>query len=194
MTNRLFSSPLVHACPSETHLSDKILVLRADATLFGVCERGPRRWLAQPSLSLAVSHFPLFRVRSSASSQQEEWSVFTANEAHFLYQMFEDIQAFETDLRTSPAAISCRTFVTESGRLLALQPHTRCAVFPDENDSVTLIAHSGTLKRQVSFEFHSDGNTLDIIKIDEHMQHSTRSSTVRDLGALRNAIAWLASC
>ena len=67
MTSGLVARSLGRADPSETHLSYKILELRADATSFGVRKYTSRRSQVQLDLSLAESRFRARRIMVGCS-------------------------------------------------------------------------------------------------------------------------------
>ena len=74
---------------------------------------------------------------------------------------------------------------------LASVSRVRCVVFGDEEDGVELVAHSRATLRQVSFEFKSDGNTINIVSIDEEMRRFERACGIDKVRTLAEAIAWL---
>ncbi len=118
--------------------------------------------------------------------------VFLSNaEVRFLRQIRDDLGDLGVRMRQSSAADLCKKFTDGVGLELANQPGTRVAVFEDEEDMITLVAHSHSLKRQVSFEFHADGTTIGIVSIDERMQRTERECRIHQIERIRGAIAWL---
>ena len=125
----------------------------------------------------------------------ESWSesFLSPSEADFARTLREGLAELPEPIRESAAAKLCRRFGDGTGLTLAQQPDTRVAVFEDEDGMVTLVAHHRPKRRQVSFEFHTDGRTIGIVSIDEHMQRTERECTLGEAEVLRNAIAWLSS-
>lgn len=115
----------------------------------------------------------------------------SATEAQFIQQTREDIAQLPDENSSSPAADCCKKFAEGVGIALAHQARTRCAVFADEDGEVTLVAHSRTCKRQVSFEFRADGSSINLVSIDADMQLVEKKCLIDDVETLGCAIAWL---
>lgn len=115
----------------------------------------------------------------------------SAAEAQFIQQTREDIAQLPNVSSSSPAANCCKKFAEGVGIALVHQPRTRWAVFAEEDGEVTLVAHSRTSKRQVSFEFGADGSSINIVRIDADMQRDQEECMLDDVHALGCAIAWL---
>ncbi|MEK7730534.1 MAG: hypothetical protein AAB363_01625 [Planctomycetota bacterium] len=114
-----------------------------------------------------------------------------APHAQFIAQIRDDLNQLSASVRTSHSAELCRLFAEGVGIALANNPGARIAVFGDEEDGVTLVAHSRASKRQVSFEFGARGDTITIISIDEEMCRTERECHISHVLTLGNAIAWL---
>jgi len=113
------------------------------------------------------------------------------SEARFIGQMWRDLDELTESVRLSPVAELCRRFVEGVGTALALVPRVRCAVFGDEEDGVTLVAHSRDSMRQVSFEFKAEVNSINVVSIDEQMHRFERRCSIDKVKTLAEAIAWL---
>lgn len=103
----------------------------------------------------------------------------------------EDLDAMPAPVRSSHAAELCRRFAEGVGTALAHVPLTRCAVFLDGAAGITLVAHSRASLRQVSFEFRSGEDSIQIISIDEQMRGLERACEIDEVPTLSQAIAWL---
>jgi hypothetical protein len=114
-----------------------------------------------------------------------------SEEAEFLSQLRKDLDELPASLRISPEAESFRHFIEGVGLTLARIPRVRCAVFGDDEDGITLTAHSRASMRQVSFEFAPAANSIKIVSIDEQMQLFERSCSIEKSKTLAEAIAWL---
>ncbi len=125
----------------------------------------------------------------------EAWneSFLSPSEAEFARNLREDLDELPEPIRESTAAKLCLQFADGIGLALARQADTRVAVFEDEDGMVTLVAHLRPNRRQVSFEFHTDGRSIGVVSIDEHMQRKEQECSLGEVETLRNAIAWLSS-
>ncbi|MHC4696880.1 MAG: hypothetical protein ACYTFA_09070 [Planctomycetota bacterium] len=112
-------------------------------------------------------------------------------EAEFVRQIRNDLDELSESIRSSHSVELCRQFVEGVSMALANDPEARCAVFGDEEDGVTLVAHSRASRRQVSFEFGLEGDSISIVSIDEEMRRSERACGIDKVRTLREAIAWL---
>lgn len=113
------------------------------------------------------------------------------SEAAFLQQIYEDLDGMPIAVRRSSGAQLCRRFAEGVGIGLARSHATRCAVFGDEEDGVTLLAHSRASSREVSFEFGIDEPAILIVSIDEDMRLSRRACGMDKVRTLAEAVAWL---
>lgn len=184
-----------------THLIDRVLLARReDATQFGehpLVGQGTDsdQFWDESLCNTTLAPVRVSQPRSLAFVQQPQLEIFpSATELHSIRQMIEDLESLDATLRASNAGVACRKFVTGLGRRFANQVDTRCAVFGEEDGTVTLLAHSRALSRQLSLEFGTDGTTVGLVKIDEFMRRYERRTLLSDLNTLQKAIAWLGSC
>jgi len=115
----------------------------------------------------------------------------SAAEAQFIQQIREDVAGLPGVFSSSSAADRCKQFAEVVGTALVNAPQTRWAVFAEEDGMVTLQAHSRASKRQMSFEFCCDADTINIVSIDANMQRHEWECPIGDVQKLRNAIVWL---
>lgn len=108
------------------------------------------------------------------------------NQARFA----EEVQT-EIDALPNPDAAAARRCIefTETADL-ANMSEVRWAIFPDEDDAVTLVVHSKRYKRQVSFEFRNEGAVV-VERIDEHMRQSHDRCGLDHRLQLRAAMEWV---
>jgi hypothetical protein len=124
--------------------------------------------------------------------EQESPNIFLSDrDARFLAQIGEDLGELSESVRLSASGKLCKQFTDSIGLNLANIPQIRCAVFGDEEDGITLVAHSRASMRQVSFEFGDDENTINIVSIDEQMRRFERACGIDQTLTLVEAIAWL---
>ncbi len=136
--------------------------------------------------------FPSTQQRTLTLDPPNASGVFLSNaEVCFLRQIHDDLYDLDIRIRQSSAAELCKKFTDGVGLELANKPGTRVAVFEDEEDMITLVAHSRSSKRQVSFEFHADGTTIGIVSIDERMQRTEEQCRIHQIGSIGARIAWL---
>lgn len=168
-------------------------------TVQGNYRRGPTH-SEDVSSDASASNFADWVAKSFRPTQQRTLSsdpsnapgVFLSNaEERFIRQIRVDLGDLDIRMRQSSAAELCKRFTDGVGLELANKPGTRVAVFEDEADMITLVAHSHSSKRQVSFEFHADGATIGIVSIDERMQRTERKCRIHQIEPIGNAIAWL---
>jgi hypothetical protein len=115
-------------------------------------------------------------------------------DARFLAAIWKNLDELTEPARSSPSARLCRRFAEGAGMALASVPRVRCAVFGDKEDGVELVAHSRATLRQVSFEFKPDGNTINIVSIDEEMRRFERACGIEKVLTLSKAVKWLNPC
>jgi hypothetical protein len=53
------------------------------------------------------------------------------------------------------------------------------------------MAHHWGTKRQVSLEFQDDGKSINVIRIDEHLERDEQTVESVQAGLVRDTIAWL---
>ncbi len=136
--------------------------------------------------------FPPTQLRALPPDPPNAPGVFLSNaEVRFLRQIRDDLGDLGVRMRQSSAAELCKKFTDGVGLELANKPGTRAAVFEDEEDMITLVAHSHSSKRQVSFEFHADGITIGIVLIDERMQRTESKCRIHQIEHIGDTIAWL---
>jgi len=131
---------------------------------------------------------------SFIAGDPESGGLFLSLAEAFIRQVREDLDKLPASVRSSYPAELCRRIAEVVGTALAYVPQARCAAFGDEEDGVTLVAHSRASKRQVSFEFGARGDTITIISIDEEMCRTERECRTSHVLTLGNAIAWLNPC
>ncbi len=129
---------------------------------------------------------------SFVESDPESGRLFLSlDEAAFIRLVQKDLDDMPVSVRSSHPAELCRRFAEGVGMALAYVPLARCAVFGDEEDGVTLVAHSRASMRQVSFEFRPDQDSIHIISIDEEMRRYERPCGITKVQILSQVIAWL---
>ena len=152
-------------------------------------------WGALADLTMAISTVTVFcsvvDERSSASSSEMDEPFLAAPQVQFLRQVEEDIAQLPLRVRSSNSAKLCLKFATNVGIALASARAVRWAVFGDEEDGITLVAHSRLTKRQVSFEFEAKTQIISIVSIDEQMRRFERACRIENERTLGNAVAWL---
>ncbi len=132
-----------------------------------------------------------FKTRSSTAEATGPDISLSERETRFLTQVREDLGDLSEPVRLSASAKLCKLFTEDVGLKLARIPQARCAVFGDEEDGITLVAHSRASMRQVSFEFGDDEKTINIVSIDEQMHRFERGCGIDKTMTLAEAIAWL---
>lgn len=157
--------------------------------------------IAEGSLAdstMAISTVTIFSVvvdeRSSAPPSELRKPFLSAQQVQFIQQLEEDIAELPLKVRSSDSAKHCWEFASNVGIALANARAIRCAVFGDEEDGVTFVAHSSTTKRQVSFEFDANTPTITIVQIDEQMRRVERACQIHHELTLGNAVSWLSRC
>lgn len=146
------------------------------------------------AVSTFTNFFSVADERSSAPPSELGEPFLSAQQAQFIRQLAEDIAQLPLIVRSSDSAKLCWEFISNIGIALASARDIRCAVFGDEEDGVTLVAHSSTTKRQVSFEFDANTPTITIVLIDEQMHTVERDCQIRHELTLGNAVSWLSRC
>ena len=87
--------------------------------------------------------------------------------ATFVRRVYEDLRELPPQVRSSPAARTCRRFVRDNGRALA-GIHEMCHdVLYGWDNSIIMVVYSRVSKRLASFEFRSDDDLIRIILLDE---------------------------
>lgn len=112
-------------------------------------------------------------------------------EGRFLAEIRRELDRLGEPVRSSLSAKLCERFAKGVGMALANQLSIRWALFADEEDSVTLLAHSRASKRQVSFEFALSESSITVVQIDEKMRRFRSACGINHMLQLANAIAWL---
>lgn len=146
------------------------------------------------AISTVTVFFAVVDERSSAPPSELGEPFLSAQPAQFVRQLKEDIALLPSKVRSSDSAKLCWKFASNVGIALANARAIRCAVFGDEEDGVTFVAHSSTTKRQVSFEFDAKTPTITIVSIDEQMRRVERACKIHHELTLGNAVAWLSQC
>ncbi|MCH8149249.1 MAG: hypothetical protein IH987_14910 [Planctomycetes bacterium] len=148
--------------------------------------------------TMAISTFTVFfsvvDERSSAPPSEVGEPFLSAEQAQFIRELAEDRAQLPLKVRSSDSAKLCWEFVSNVGIALANARAIRCAIFGDEEDGVTFVAHSGTTKRQVSFEFGEKTPTVTIVKIDHQMHRVELDCRIHHELTLGNAVSWLSRC
>ena len=160
-----------------------------------------RPFIVEGSLAdstMAISTFTVFfsvvDERSSAPPSEVGEPFLSAEQAQFIRELAEDIAQLPLKVRSSDSAKLCWEFVSNVGIALAKARALRCAVFGDEEDGVTLVAHSSTTKRQVSFEFGEKTPTVTVVQIDQQMRRVELDCRIHHELTLGNAVSWLSRC
>jgi len=141
--------------------------------------------------NFADSEYPFEMLAHGPEVEPQEKGPFLDEaEARFLREIDADVIAISDHVNGESLKL-LRGFSEGVGLSLARHSDTRCAVFAEEDHSVTLLAHCRQTRRQVSFEFKPDGMTVEIIQIDEALTRSLSQCKLRHTFTLGNAIAWL---
>jgi len=128
----------------------------------------------------------------STTLEPEGRSMFVSpRERRFLAEIRRELDRLGERVRSSLSAKLCERFVEGVGIALANQLSIRWALFADEEDGVTLLAHSRASKRQLSFEFASSESSITVVQIDEEMRRFKYDCGINHMLQLANAIAWL---
>lgn len=190
----------MHDILDNTQFSDQNFELARDSADAGFSNRLPSR--AHPrnvSIETLSDSNAAFWVKitygqevPTITMERETAEMFlTERDAQFLKRIQCDIDELNEPVRRSRGAEICRRFAETVGLALASLPQLRSAVFGDEEDGVELVAHSCASMRQVSFDFGLEGNSINIVSIDENMRRFERTCGLDKVLTLAEAIAWL---
>lgn len=103
----------------------------------------------------------------------------------------EDLRgAIVADSVDNRAVAACLRVVEIVGPVLQQVPDVRFASFAEER-GVTLLIHSKTAKRQVSFEVSPAGKAVCAVTIDEQMERAELFVAPDDRPRIRECVAWL---
>ncbi len=174
-----FAKDVVGAAPLK---QPRILWPRPETLVVTLCDSNPGVWVTSTYRQVDAP---------SVAPDPESRDMFLSPPQAFIRQIREDLDQLPGSVRSSQSAGLCRQFVEGVGMALANNPQARCAVFGDEEDGVTLVAHSRASMRQVSLEFGLEGNSINIVSIDEEMRRSERACGIDKVRTLGEAIAWL---
>ncbi len=166
----------VQAAAPVAHLKCRVVAVNSS-------ESKPANWITTTYSPVEIRYVP-------PDSELNDFFL-SAAEAQFIQQIREDVAGLPGVFSSSSAAEHCKQFAEGVGTALVNASQTRWAVFAEEDGMVTLQVHSRASKRQVSFEFCSGADTINIVSIDANMQRHESECPIGDVQELRNAIVWL---
>lgn len=138
------------------------------------------------------TYYPATEPETLSSGPVHSCGVFlNSAEVRFIRQIREDLRGADNSIRRSPAIDLCQKLAQGVLLELANEPGLRVAAFADEDQTATLVAHSRSMQRQVSFEFDADGCSISIVSIDEQMRREELRCELGDLETIRKQIGWL---
>jgi hypothetical protein len=142
--------------------------------------------------SWVASHLRTNAFAPAASTESDPAAACAENlDAALMRAVREDLRsAIVQGLIDSRAVATCLRVAEALSAILRLIPDAKFAAFA-EDEGASLLIHSKSAKRQVTFEVSPDGRTIHVVTIDEQMRRTEYFAARADDLRVRESVAWL---